>query len=70
MSSFETDKEILKEQINSIRDRHSPDDEGFNPYSNPAAAQRKCTHMWNNGTDAIYFGAGGKRICAICKKVF
>jgi hypothetical protein len=64
------DREIIEQSIKTIKDRHSLQEENFNPYDNPQKAQKKCKHMWNNGTDAIYFGANGKRICAICKKVF
>jgi hypothetical protein len=67
---LEFDKDILKQSLNSIRKRHSPEQEESNPYNNPKRAQQKCKHVWSNGTDAIYFGNNGKRVCAICKKVF
>lgn len=67
---LERDYEIARKSMNTIGSRHSFDGEEINPYHNIAKVQRKCNHMWQNETDAIYFGPNGKRKCAICGKEF
>ena len=67
---LERDYEIAKYSIETIGNRHSFDRKEINPYKNIAKVQKKCNHMWQNDTDAIYFGPKGKRRCAICGKEF
>ena len=66
------DYEVVNDRLSTIFSRKGFDleEQQINPYQNRIAAQKKCTHMWANETDAIYLGAHGHHICAICKKVF
>ena len=67
---LDNDYDIIYESLKTINTRHSFEKEEENPYHNPHRAQKKCTHMWSNDTDAIYYTAHGKRKCAICGKEF
>ncbi len=69
---LENDRNLIDNHFRTINSRHSFDDtkENINPYKNKKLAQKKCTHMWANDTDAIYIGPKGRRKCAICGKEF
>lgn len=69
---LEKDYDRIQQSLNEIGRRHSFDEEDnfINPYKNRVKAQNKCNHMWSNDTDAIYLGAHGRRVCAICGKKF
>ncbi len=69
---FERDWDIVNNSLQTIRERHSFDESSnfISPYVDKKGAQKKCTHMWENDTDATYYSKGGKRKCAICGKEF
>lgn len=69
---LEKDYDIIQKSLNNIGQRHSFDEEKdfINPYKSKNKAQTKCTHMFQNDTDAIYTGPRGIRTCAICGKKF
>ena len=69
---FEKDWNIINNNLETISKRFSfnSEKESVNPYQNKNMAQKKCRHMWENDTDALYVTKEGKRKCAICGKVF
>lgn len=69
---FEKDWDMARNVANAIPTRHSFGERNdfINPYTETRKAQRRCSHMWENGTDAIYIIKGNKRKCAICGREF
>ena len=69
---FDNDYDKILNSLEQIGQRHSFDEqkEYINPYKNKIQAQVRCKHMWENDTDAIYYGPNRRPKCAICGKEF